>query len=501
MGPQITANPPRRGVPKWASVIHVSGGLDETRLWPSARTATVTFRAGALRWRTLGPRGYPMIELVALLRLSIPIALAQLGLIAMSLVDTAAIGRVSVDDLAGAGIGRSIGFAAIIVAMGVATGLEPFAAQAVGAGEHGLAWRGFVTNLRATLALWPISIAVAFAATFALPVLGLEAAVVSRVRLYLAGQAPGFAAMLAFYSAKTFLQAHGRTTPALVGSIVANVVNLLVTNVLVRGDAALTAVGLRPRGLPALGALGGGIAFSVSCFVLLGFVAGAAREYRSRDAGPPVPLESAYRLGLPVGFQMLAEVGVFSLVALLSGVLGPEVASAHHIAIGMASFTFMAAVGVSGATSVRVAHAIGAGTSPRRAGAMGIALGATVMMFGAVAFTALPRALVAAFTADERVIAIGADLLRIAALFQIFDGVQAVAAGALRGAGDVRFPFVANVVAHWLVGFPAAMILGFALHGGARGLWWGLTMGLVFVSVLLAWRFARITRHAVARVR
>src|SRR5580693_6864846 len=175
--------------------------------------------------------------------------------------------------------------------------------------------------------------------------------------------------------------------------------------------------------------------------------------------------------------------GIFSLVALLAGTLGAEVASAHQVAIGMAAFTFMGALGVSGATAVRVGHAVGAGRSARAAGFLGIALGAGVMMVGVVAFLAVPRLLVSAFTNDARVIAIGVDLVRIAALFQLFDGVQAVAAGALRGAGDVRFPFVANVVAHWLVGFPIALVLGFALHGGAQGLWWGLTAGLVAISI------------------
>jgi MATE family multidrug resistance protein len=433
-------------------------------------------------------------------RLSAPIAIAQLGLVSMSLVDTAVIGRVSVDDLAGAGIGRSIGFASIVVGMGVTTALEPMAAQAIGAGEHGLAWRCYVTNLRAALLLWAPSIAAAFAVTLALPVLGVEASVVHRVRMYLAGQAPGFFLTLAFLSSKTFLQAHGRTRPALVGSIAANVVNVAVSNLLVRGDGALQAVGLAPRGLPALGALGGGIAFSIASLVLLVFVATGAVQFRARDTGPSVPLARVYRLGVPVGLQMLAEMGIFSLVALLSGALGPEVASAHQVAIGMASFTFMGALGVSGATAVRVGHAVGAGSSPRRAGVLGIALGAAVMTFGAVAFLAVPRLLVSAFTHDERVIAIGVNLVRIAALFQLFDGVQAVAAGALRGAGDVRFPFVANVVAHWLVGFPVALTLGFAMHGGAPGLWWGLTAGLVVVSIALAARFGVISRRAIARV-
>jgi len=441
-----------------------------------------------------------LAELRILLRLSVPIAIAQLGLVAMGLVDTAVIGRLSVDDLAGAGIGRSLGFASIILAVGVAMGLEPVAAQAIGAGDEGRAWRGLVTNLRAGLLLAIPLVGAAFAITLALPALGVAAAVVTRVRLYLLGQAPGLALNAAFVAGRVFLQAHGRTAPALVGSLVANGVNLIASNLLVRGDAALTAVGLRPRGLPALGALGGGIAFSIATLILVAFVLVAALRHRTTAPGAPVTMSTAYRLGIPVGSQLLAEIGIFSLVALLSGVLGAEVASAHQIAIMMASFTFMGALGVSGATAVRVGYAVGAGRNPRVPGGLGIALGAWVMLAGAIVFAAFPRALVTIFTSDERVIAVGIDLVRIAAVFQLFDGVQAVAAGALRGAGDVRFPFIANVVAHWLVGFPTALVLGFALHGGARGLWWGLTAGLVVISVVLAARFAAITKRAIARV-
>jgi multidrug resistance protein, MATE family len=471
-------------------------------------------RGGALRGRALnealrgdasptqdgGAETSTADELRTLVRLSVPIALAQVGLVAMALVDTAVLGRVSVDDLAGAGMGRSLGFASIVVAMGVTTALEPMAAQAVGAGEPGHAWRCLVANAKAALLLWPPCVAAGFLVTLGLGPLGVDAAVVSRVRLYMLGQAPGFGAMLVFLSAKTFLQAHGKTRPALVGSLVANVVNVFVSNLLVRGDGALRAAGLRPVGLPALGALGGGIAFSVSCVVLLVFTALPALAYRATDGGAAVPLRRVYRLGVPSGLQMLAEMGIFSLVALLSGVLGPEVASAHQVAIGMAAFTFMGALGVSGATAVRVGHAIGAGRPARPAGVLGIGLGAAVMSVGAIAFLLFPRLLVSAFTSDPRVIAIGVDLVRIAALFQLFDGVQAVAAGALRGAGDVRFPFLANVVAHWFVGFPIALTFGFALHLGAPGMWWGLTAGLVGVSTALAVRFAAISRRAIARV-
>jgi MATE family multidrug resistance protein len=449
--------------------------------------------------------GTALDELRVLVRLSVPIAAAQFGLIAMSLVDTAVVGRLSVVDLAGAGIGRSIGFAPFMVPLGVGTALEPIAAQALGAQDPTRAWRGFLSTLRATLLLWLPAVLAAFATTLALPPLGVAPEVVTRARWYLLGQTPGFAFAIAFQVSKTFLQAHGRTAPALRGSVVANAVNLLVCNLLVRGDDALASVGLPRAGLPALGAFGAGLAFTVASFVLVAFVAVPAVRYRDDSPATPspshrVPLGAVYRIGLPVGFQMLAEVGVFSFAALLTGALGPAVASAHQIGLGMASFTFMAALGVSGATAVRVGHAIGAGRSPRRAGMLGMALGATAMSFGAAAFWILPGLLVRAFTTDAQTEAIGIDLLRIAAVFQLFDGVQAVAAGALRGAGDVRFPFVTNVVAHWLVGFPLSLLLGFGLGQGAPGIWWGLTAGLVTVAVVLAARFARLSRRTIAPV-
>jgi MATE family multidrug resistance protein len=281
----------------------------------------------------------------------------------------------------------------------------------------------------------------------------------------------------------------------------ANVVNFVVCALLVLGDRALTPLHLPPLGLPRLGALGAGISTSVATAFMAAIVLVASRRHRAPHARAPVATRTALRVGVPVGLQLLAEVGVFSLVAALAGRMGPAVLSAHQIALGLASLTFMGAIGVSGATSVRVGHAIGAGRSPRRAGLLGIALGMSVMLVGAITFATMPYALMRAFTSHADVIAIGAPLIGIAALFQLFDGVQAVAAGALRGAGDVRFPFVANVAAHWFIGLPIALVLGFRLHGGAIGLWWGLTAGLVSVSIALAARFLWLSRGTIARLR
>jgi len=213
-----------------------------------------------------------------------------------------------------------------------------------------------------------------------------------------------------------------------------------------------------------------------------------------------IPILLSLRLGVPIGLQLTAEVGVFTVGAILVGRFGAAAASAHQVAIGLASFTYMGALGVSGATAVRVGYAIGQARSPRRAGFIGIALGAAFMTIGALTFALAPGSLVRIFTGDPDTIQLGTALLLIAAVFQLFDGVQAVAAGALRGAGDVRFSFAANVGAHWGVGFPLACLFGFTFGFGVRGIWWGLTSGLVCVAILLAARFARISERVIARV-
>lgn len=440
------------------------------------------------------------IELRALLALSWPITVAQLLTMTLGLVETAIVGRVSTTELAGVAIGRAMTFAASMVAVGVAMGLEPLASQAVGAGEGDRAWAGLVTTLQAVVALSLPLVLAALAFSLLLEPLGVDPAIAQRARAYEIGQAPGLALMVIFYAGKTFLQAHGRTRPALIAAAVANVVNLGVCNLLVRGDDALVDVGLRPRGLPRLGAFGAGIAVSVTCAVLAAMVLGAAWRLRPSVRTERVPLGLSLRLGLPIGFQALAEVGVFTVGAVLVGRFGPAAVSAHQIAIGLASFTYMGALGVSAATSVRVGYAVGEARSPRRAGLLGIAVGIAFMSVGALAFGLFPEWLVRLFTEDREAVALGKSLLMIAALFQLFDGVQVVAAGALRGMGDVRFPFAANVGAHWAVGFPSACVLGFVLGFGVRGIWWGLTAGLVCIAALLSARFLRLSKRAVVRV-
>jgi MATE family multidrug resistance protein len=207
-------------------------------------------------------------------------------------------------------------------------------------------------------------------------------------------------------------------------------------------------------------------------------------------------------VGIPIGLQLLTEVGVFALVSLLAGRLGARVAAAHQIALGLAGMTFMGVLGISAATAVRVGRAIGAEDErgPRRAGLVGLGLVLIYMSVCALCFVLFARPLTRIFTPDPAVLEIAVSLLHIAAFFQLADGVQGVASGALRGAADTRFASWANVACHWGVGLPLALLLGFQLGKGAVGLWWGLSAGLAVVALVLTLRFLRISSRKIAAV-
>jgi MATE family multidrug resistance protein len=197
---------------------------------------------------------------------------------------------------------------------------------------------------------------------------------------------------------------------------------------------------------------------------------------------------------------MFAEVGVFALAGVIAGTLTEASVAAHQIAITWASFTFCLAVGVGAAAAARVGWAIGAGDTPqaRRAGLTAMGLGVVIMSTSALFFFAFPQLPARMMTERGDVLDVVVALLAVTAVFQVFDGIQAVAAGALRGAGDTRFSFLANLLGHYLVGLPLSLLLGLRFGLGVIGLWWGLCAGLVAVAVALAVRFWVLTRRDIA---
>lgn len=440
-----------------------------------------------------------------MLRLAAPLAAGHAGMQLMSVVDTAVVGRLGATALGAVGLGSACFFAVWVFGMGLVMGIDPLVSQAVGAGDEVRArrilWQGVWMALIAGLGLCALT-------ALTPQLLGriiADRAVVGLASVYLLIRLVGFIPMLLFTVVRSYLQARGVTRPIVVSIIIANIFNLAADLLLVFGGQGLPPWAGPLRLVPAMGVAGAAWATVLSTFLQLIILGGAVRMIRIPGGVPRVwmPIRSdlwkGFRVGLPVGLQFGAEVGIFVLVGVMAGRLGRLDLAAHQVAITLASFTFTLAVGVSSAGSVRVGRAIGAldqgGT--RRAGIVAFATGAGIMFLGALAFWIFPRQLAALMSNKPDVLAAAIPLILVAAVFQISDGTQSVGAGVLRGAADTRFAFLANLVGHWLIGLPVALLLGFYLRQGIVGLWWGLCAGLTAVAALLFVRFLRLSSRPI----
>ena len=430
-----------------------------------------------------------MHELRKLLRLAAPIAITQAGYALMGLTDTAVVGRLGAGPLGAVGLANGLFFALAVIGLGIMLGLDPLFAQALGARDRSrvreLIWQGLWLSGLVTLALaLPIA-----AVPLILDPAGIAPDVARDARLFLWLRLPGLWPMLAFAALRSYLQASEHIRPLVVSTVAANLANLALDVVLVFGKL----------GLPALGAPGSGLATSLCAFLQLAMIVPAAHPGPRR---PPrgADLRKALGVGIPVGLQMGAEVGVFAVVGVLAGRLGAQSLAAHQVAISLASFTFCFAVGVGMAGTVRVGLAIGARDTPaaRRAGLTAFLAGAGIMSIAALCFWLAPGALAGMLSDQPEVVAAAAPLLVVCAFFQLSDGIQAVGAGVLRGAGDTRFTFVANLVGHYAVGLPIAILFGLELGQGVIGLWWGLCAGLTAVALALLTRFLRLSSREIA---
>ncbi len=446
-------------------------------------------------------------ELRSLFRLSLPLIAGHAGNSVMGLVDTAMVGRLGKASLGGTGIGNGLFFVVTIVAMGCIFGMDAPVSQALGAGEPARARRTFWQGLRvAVIAGVPTLLVLAFLPLVLAPV-GVDAEIASEARRYVWARLPGLFPFLFFVACRSYLQAMHITRPIVVATVLANVLNLIGNALFIFGDASLERFGLPGIGLPALGVVGSALSTSIAQLAMLLVLVKSLRAVEvppdpERRRLDPIMVRTIFRLGTPLGLQMLAEVGVFVTCNVLAGRMSKDASAGYQLAITLASFTFMFALGVGAATGVRVGQAVGREDTPgaRQAGFAGLKLILGIMAVPAVLFLVIPDVLARVFTTDPSVVAATVPLLQIAAVFQLSDGVQGVASGALRGAGDPEIALWANVIGHWAIGLPLALLLAHGLGIGAPGLWWGLSAGLTVVAVWLSWRFARVSSRPIRRV-
>jgi MATE family multidrug resistance protein len=433
-------------------------------------------------------------EVRATLALAGPLAAANLAQMAMGVTNTVMVGRLGAVPLAAVGLGGMFYFTVGVMLQGILFAVAPLAAHAFGARDRRAAGRIAGAGL-------------VLAALFALPFiagltgldrllqgLGYDAALAAEIGRYLRALAWGAPAFLGFGVLQSLIAATSRTRPV-----------MAVVLICVAGNAVLNWMLIFGRfGAPTLGVTGSGYASSVNQWLMLAGLGlcirimpglGGLHMLRGTFAASRTEIGNILRLGLPIGGIRGLEAGVFLAASILIGLLGAAALGAHQLVINCASISFMVPLGLGQAATVRIAYELGASRAlaARRAGFVALALGIGFMGAAAVVLWTFPQAIIAAYVdianpANRALVDIARRLMVIAALFQVFDGMQVIAVGALRGYRDTVVPMLLAAFGYWGAGFAGGWVLAFPLGYGTVGVWWGLALGLAVVAVLLTLR-------------
>src|SRR5580698_3491023 len=431
-------------------------------------------------------------ELSAMVALAIPVVLSELGWMAQGVVDTIMVGKLGPAAIGAVALGNAVFYTPSLFGFGILLGLDTLVAQAYGRKDYDGCHRWLAQGVYLALALAPVIMAVLALASYGYARVGIGAEVAIPAGSYLRILNWSTLPLLIYAGSRRYLQGVGQVRFVTATFIGANLLNWLGNWVLIYGK----------WGAPRMGVDGSALSTVVArIFMALALLGFAWRYERSRGhplfrhwAGPSATmLKQLTRLGAPAAGQILAEVGAWNLATLAAGWLTPVALATHQIALNYAALSYMVPLGVSAPAAVSVGHAVGAGdpARARRAGWLALALGTGFMLCAAVVFLVAPRPLIALYTTDAQVMAVGPALLFLAAAFQIFDGIQTVSTGALRGLGETRVPMWANLVGYWVIGLPLGLALCFLLKWGVYGLWIGLTLALVVIASTLILRWNR----------
>jgi len=431
-------------------------------------------------------------ELRAMVSLAVPVVLSELGWMLQGIVDTIMVGRLGPAAIGAVAVGNAVYYTPSLFGIGLLLGLDTLVSHAYGRKDHDACHHWLAQGVYlACIAAPPLMILLA-AASLLFTHVGIAPEVAGPAGSYLRILTLGTLPLLLYGAARRYLQGVAQVRVITVTFVLANLLNWFGNWVLINGKL----------GMPALGVNGSAWSTVLSRASMAAALIGFAWRYE-RSRGHPLfarwarpswlKLKQLVRLGAPAAGQILLEVGAWNLATFSAGFLTPVELATHSIALNYASLTYMVPLGVSAAAAVSVGHAMGAGDRPkaRRAGWMALGLGTAFMLLAGVVLFTMPRPLIALYTTDARVLAVGPALLGLAAAFQIFDGIQTVSTGALRGLGETRAPMVANLIGYWVLGLPLGFVLCFVLRRGVFGLWIGLTLALVVIAAALLRRWNR----------
>ncbi len=448
------------------------------------------------------PGGRLKAELGPMARLAWPVVLAELGWMAMGIVDCIVVGPLGAEATGAVGLGSNLYIAVTIFGIGVMLGLDTMVSQEHGSGRDDEALRSLTQGVYLAAALTlPTMLAVRGLIPL-LPGWGILPAVLRETAPYLEALTWGTGPLMLYAAIRRYLQGVGIVRPITFALVSANLVNVAACWALVYGHFGFRAMGVEGSGWATCVAR-----FYLAAVLVITFLAlaprGSSGTPRRWPRPEPARLGRLIALGLPAALQITLEVGVFAFATALAGRLDAASLAAHQIVLNVSSLTYMVPLGVASAGAVRVGQALGRGDGrgASASGWMAILIGSGFMVASGLGLLTFAGPIIGVFTQDPRVIETTRRLLLVAAAFQVFDGVQVVATGALRGAGDTRTPMIAILVAHWGVGLPIGYTLAFVLGRGIIGLWLGLAIGLSVagVVILAVWvkRARRLNREKI----
>ena len=450
---------------------------------------------------TSGYQLYMFSEVKKCLMLAVPLAAAQLAQSATGFVDTVMMGWLGSQTIASGGLGAVLFSFCLLIVSGIVSAVSPLAAQAYGAGNREKVGTIVRLGLGISLVLGIPTTLLLYNGSALLLLLGQDANTVALAEIYLRAIALGFIPALGFAVLKSFLSALLQPQLVIVTVVLGTLFNITANYVLMFGKL----------GFPALGLAGIGWASTLSLwstFVALTVYICNQPRFAVYDIFRPLSHEAfslehrrivgeIFQVGLPIGGLIAVEAGLFTVVTFSIGQLGTNALAAHQIALQTISMSFQMALGISLATTVRVGQLAGQNdlVGTRLAGYVGIAIAALSMGVVGLAFWLIPKSIISLYIdinnqKNADVVALAVKLLAVAAIFQVVDGVQVTAAGALRGLKDTRIPMLIGIFAYWCVGLFTGYIFGISLEFGAIGFWWGLAIGLAIAAIILTWRFS-----------
>ena len=436
-------------------------------------------------------------ELRAITVIALPVITAQLLQMGMGVADTVMAGRINALALAAVAMGSSMWFFSVLVGLGLMLALTPIISHHVGANNHPLIREELRQGVWLALVLSVCLMALLGLMGLLMPHLGIADNIVSETHSYLRWIVWSLPLTCLYLVPRFLNESMGHTMPMLWTQLLMLPLNVLGNYVFMFGHF----------GFPAMGAAGAalstGIAQSLGCAALYFYTLRTPRyaqyHLRQRMTRPDwAHIGTLVRLGAPISVSLAMEAGMFTATALLMGRFGVNAVAGHQIAINIASLTFMIPLGISIALTVRVGQALGAGEplTARYRGRLGIALCGSIMFASALMLWTLGEFFASLYTPNQQVVAVAAQFLIYAAVFQLVDGMQVGAMGVLRGYRDTKIPMLVTVFGYWVIGMGLSLSLGVFGPMGPAGLWAGLVGGLAVAAITLNIRFYRLTRYA-----